>query len=113
MFKILTDLDITFQREKTFEDLRGLENGYLRYDFAIPTSNDNRSYLLIEVDGIQHTQPVHFGDIDDDEAIRKFKILQEHDRIKNLYAVEAGYPLLRLDIKQIKDFKELTSEFSR
>ena len=34
MFKILTDLDINLQREKTFEDLRGLENGYLRFDFV-------------------------------------------------------------------------------
>ena len=63
MFKILTDLNINFQREKTFEDLRGLENGYLRFDFAIPTSNDNTPYLLIEVDGIQHNQPVHFAGI--------------------------------------------------
>ena len=49
--------------------------------------------------------------IDDDEAIRQFKKTQEHDRMKNLYAAESGYPLLRLDIKHTNYFKELTTNF--
>ena len=66
--EILTTYDITFIREKTFDDLTGLNNGYLRYDFAIETSNDSTPLLLIEVDGIQHEKPVNFAGISDDKA---------------------------------------------
>ena len=69
--EIVTSYGITFMREKTFDDLTGLNNGYLRYDFAIETSNDSTPLLLIEVDGRQHEQPVNFAGMSDDKSLEK------------------------------------------
>ena len=112
VFNILTELNIPFERELTFDDLRGINNGYLRFDFVISTNEQSISpYLIIEVDGQQHERPVTFGHLTDDEAIDQFEITQRHDEIKNMYCVENGYPLLRLKIANYKRFEELIDEF--
>ena len=112
IFNILTELNIPFQREFTFDDLIGVNNGYLRFDFVISTNEQSISpYLIIEADGQQHEKPVTFGHLTDDEAIDQFEITQRHDEIKNMYCAENGYPLLRLKIANYKYFEELINEF--
>ena len=51
--KILITKNINFQKEYSFEDLRGTGNGKLRFDFAI-LSTDGSLKCLIEYQGEQH-----------------------------------------------------------
>lgn len=81
--KIITVLKkshISFEREKSFEDLRG---GKYRYDFYVPSSK-----TLIEVDG-----QYHFFPIQGRAALQKQK---EHDRQKNTYALAHKIKLYRI-----------------
>lgn len=53
IIKMLTDANINFACQYTFADLVGVNNGKLRFDFAIFDSNHNLSHL-IEYNGSQH-----------------------------------------------------------
>lgn len=73
---ILSKNPISFTRNKTFDDLRGIKGKLLSYDFYLPEYN-----LLIEFQGKQHEQPIeYFG------GETQFKIQQEHDKRKREYA---------------------------
>ena len=73
---ILQELKIPYKSQYTFNDLRGVGNGLLSYDFAIFNS-DNSIKCLIEYQGIQHyDNNEHWGDKS------YFKIQQEHDKRK-------------------------------
>lgn len=52
IIKLLTENNINFCREYTFADLKGINGGALRFDFAV-FKNDKLSHL-IEYNGIQH-----------------------------------------------------------
>ena len=99
---LLTIFGISYIREKKFDDLRDVQ--YLRYDFYISEYN-----LLIEYDGKQHFEPIkHFGGVD------AYNKTVEHDNIKNKYAEDNYYCLLRIkytdDIKNvlIRELKNIT-----
>lgn len=73
-----------------FQDLYGLNNCLLRYDFII-FNNNNEPIRLIEFDGIQHFQSVPlFG------GEENFKNIQQRDGIKNQYALSHKIPLVRI-----------------
>ena len=97
----LSNNGISFEYQKTFDNLYGIQNGKLSYDFYIPNHN-----LLIEYQGKQHEEPIEFFG-----GEKQFKIQQEHDKRKREYAKNNGYKLLEIwyydDIKQIL-FKELS-----
>ena len=52
ILKILKKEKLTFEREKTFSDLRG---GRYRYDFYVNTVNGP---ILLEIDGIYHFKDI-------------------------------------------------------
>ena len=80
--KILDTLNIKYEPQKTFDELRDVQP--LSYDFYIQDQN-----ILIEYQGKQHYQPVdHFGG----EA--KFELQQKHDKMKAEYAKDNGYNLI-------------------
>ena len=80
--KLLDKLNINYDYQKTFDDLR--DSYPLSYDFYIPGQN-----ILIEYQGIQHYLPIdYFGG----EAT--FKKQQKHDKMKLGYAKEHGYNLI-------------------
>lgn len=80
--KILNNLNINYEPQKTFEDLR--DTAYLSYDFYVPDQN-----ILIEYQGIQHYQAIeYFGGIDAFDKQRK------HDIIKLQYAKNNNYNLI-------------------
>ena len=80
--KILDNLSINYEYQKTFPDLKDTQP--LSYDFYIPDQA-----ILIEYQGIQHYQPVdHFGGDD------KFKLQQQHDKMKADYAKANNYNLI-------------------
>lgn len=77
---------ISFIRNKTFNDLKGLKGRLLSYDFYLPQYN-----FLVEFQGEQHEHPVeHFG------GEEQFKVQQEHDRRKREYAEKNNINLLEI-----------------
>lgn len=77
-----------YVREFGYVDLVGVNGGKLLYDFLVYDNNLNPLFL-IECHGEQHYRPVeYFG------GIKKFKIQQKHDILKENYAKCIGLPLL-------------------
>jgi hypothetical protein len=120
VYDILEELDLEykldFTQEKTFSDLKGYNDGYLRYDFCINLNVDEEDYLLIEYDGRQHFKKVKWqNNMTDEEVDEKFKLTKRHDRIKNKYARLHAYPLLRIkynDKNVFEKVKEFIADYS-
>lgn len=84
--EILENSEYSFKREYTFSQLKGINGGLLRYDFAI--FKDEKLIRLVEFDGPQHNKDMnYFGD---------FEAIQEHDKRKNNYALKNNIPLVRI-----------------
>lgn len=80
--KILKSLNINYEYQKTFPDLRDIQP--LSYDFYIPDQS-----ILIEYQGIQHYQPIgYFG------GGERFEYQQKHDKMKADYAKDHHYNLI-------------------
>ena len=114
IFKHLVDLGYeinkTFFREATFNDLRGIGGCVLRFDFKIMITNDK--FILIEFDGEQHEAPIRFSSITtNQEALENYKLTRTHDRIKNAYCIDNGFEILRIKHHQINLFKVMIDEF--
>ena len=74
-------------RHKTFDWLRGINNGKMHVDGFYPEYN-----LAIEFDGRQHRKSVEsFG------GEERFKILQQNDNIKNILLHQHNIILIRID----------------
>ncbi|APC42896.1 hypothetical protein [Staphylococcus phage SAP6] len=85
---------ITYEKQKTFEGLKLINN--LSYDFYLPEYN-----LLIEYQGEQHVKPVkHFG------GEEQFKLQKKIDSIKSSYAKDNGYELFEI-FYTTKDYKSI------
>lgn len=77
-------MGIDYEYPKKFEDLK--DDGLLHYDFYIPEKN-----TLIEVQGVQHYQPVsYFG------GAVSFKKQKKHDQMKRDYAKKYNYSLVEI-----------------
>lgn len=82
--KILESTNITYIREKIFENCKNIY--HLKFDFYLPDYN-----ICIEYDGIQHFNPVQiFG------GISTFKKMKINDEIKNKYCDNNNIKLLRI-----------------
>lgn len=98
--KILKYKNILFITQKTFNDLRGINNGLLPYDFYLPEYN-----LLIEFQGEQHARPIkYFG------GEEKFKYQQEHDKRKREYAQLHNINLLEIWYYDINNIESILLE---
>lgn len=85
--KILKELNINFIEQKTFDSCLNNKTGrLLKFDFYVPSKN-----LLIEYDGEQHYRPVEFFG-----GTKEFINRQSLDKIKNRYANDNGFKLLRI-----------------
>ena len=79
-----------------FENLKGVGGFPLRYDFILLDQNDT-PYYLIEFDGPQHNEPIEqFG-------IESFYTTQQHDALKNQYALLHNIPLVRIPYSKRDD----------
>ena len=102
----------TFFREVTFNDLRGVGDGLLRYDFKVMI--DDVIFVLIEFDGGQHFKPVKFTTVTTaEEALANYKLSRTHDRIKNDYCSDNGIALLRIKYDQALLIGVMITEFIR
>ena len=84
----LERLNIPYQFQKSFTGCTSGKGRVLRYDFWVPSHN-----TLIEYDGEQHTTIGQGRYRVTEQMVAR---CQEHDRIKNLYAQDNGYNLLRI-----------------
>ena len=83
--KLLTEKNITYEREKTFKKCKS-KLKLLQFDFYLSKSN-----TCIEFDGIQHFKPIEwFGGID---AFNKRK---KYDKIKDNFCKENNINLIRI-----------------
>lgn len=93
----LSKFNIKFERWKTFDELRGLKNRQLSYDFYLDEIN-----LLIEYNGIQHYEPVEiFG------GKSSFLSQQEHDKRKREYAKNNHINLLIIPYWSYRDIDNI------
>lgn len=94
----LKNFNISYTYEKKFIDMRGINNGYMSYDFYIERLD---KIYVIEVQGQQHYKPVNmFG------GQPQFKIQQEHDKRKRQYAHNHNFILIEIpyNCKKIEDY---------
>lgn len=82
---ILRKNNIIFQKEISFSDLKGINNGFCRFDFGI--YKNNALIRLIEFDG-----ELHYTNIE----IWNSNSVKENNIIKNQYAKEHNIPLIRI-----------------
>lgn len=89
---MLNKLNLVYQTQKTFPDLKSDEGKSLRYDFWIPSYN-----CLLEYDGGQHffAVPKWGGE-------EYLAAVQRRDKIKNDYAEDKGYNLIRISYTDLK-----------
>lgn len=91
---------INFEIQKTYDDLFGVKNRHLSYDFYLPQYN-----LLIEFQGEQHEHPVeYFG------GEEQFKVQQEHDNRKRDYAKLHNINLLEIWYYDINNIEKILTE---
>ena len=86
----------------TFDDLRGISNGLLKFDVPIFWDEEKTQLrMLIEFDGEQH-----FRWIKGMMTKKDFEKLQYHDKLKNEYCKDNNIKLLRIrydDFNKIED----------
>ena len=78
--------NIEFESEYIFDELKGINDGYLRFDFKIKDKP-----ILIEFQGMQHYQPVEFFGGEE-----QFKIQKVHDELKRNYCKAHNYKLIEI-----------------
>ena len=92
--------NIGYEPQKFFDDLKGVRNRVLTFDFYLPEYN-----LLIEFQGKQHEKPIkYFG------GEEQFKIQQEHDKRKREYAKLHNVNLLNIWYYDINKIEEILNE---
>ena len=90
---------ITYEYQKKYNSLFGVNNGVLSYDFYIPNNN-----VVIEFQGKQHFEPIeYFG------GKEYFDIQQEHDRRKRQYAKDHSINLLEIAYWDFDNIEEILS----
>ena len=88
---LLTEGYISFEREKTFDDLRYIDTaGKPRFDFFV----DGK--YLIEYDGIQHYQENEFFNVD-------LQTQRKRDNIKTIWCKEHKIPLIRIPYTHLQN----------
>lgn len=80
---ILTSNNISYEKEKTYPNLKGLGNKKLRFDFYI--KKPNLSEFIIEIDGGQHFNSGWSQNT------------MEHDLIKNQFCLDHNIKLYRIE----------------
>lgn len=98
IISILTQHNIPFMQQYTFDKCRGINGGLLRFDFAI--FNENGLSHLIEYDGWQHQYKTD-SKWDRDN---RFEERKQHDKIKTDFCQENSIPLIRITSSQYNTF---------
>jgi len=90
--------NVKYIKEKKFNKCKNKK--LLSFDFYLPDLN-----TLIEFDGIQHFKPInHFG------GIKAFNMLKYNDNLKNIFANQNQYKLIRISYNENINEKLLESK---
>ena len=101
--KYLDNKNIKYIHDKQyFKDLKNNKNGILRPDFIIENMK-----IWIEFDGEQHFRVVDFSSKNKELAKEQFRIIQENDKLKNEYAKEHGWKLIRIPYWEYNNIEEI------
>lgn len=104
---VLASEGITYELHKTFPGCVSPDGNKLSFDFYLPDKN-----ALIECNGIQHYEAVEFFG-GEDRLLRQ----QEHDALKERFAMSNGYSYLVLDCRGIAkirlNFEVMASNLSK
>lgn len=85
----LDNHNLKYEQQKNYDDLRGIGNGLLSYDFLVYVNDV--PYCFIECQGEQHYRPVkYFG------GLERFKVQQQHDMLKREYAASKYVDLIEI-----------------
>ena len=103
--KWLDNKNIKYIREKTFPNLLGVGNDYLRYDFYLPKHN-----ILIEYQGEYHDGSVKYKTQTQEEYEKQFLKQQEHDRRKREYAQFHNIRLLEIWYWDFDNIEEILNK---
>lgn len=96
-----------FYDEPYFKDLVGTGGGLLRPDIIIPSLK-----IWIEYDGIQHFEPVNFrGGMSDKQVQEQFKLVQQNDQIKNQYAKDNNWILIRIPFTEYDNIEQILAGY--
>lgn len=97
--KFLEQHNIIYESPKTFYTCINPKTGWnLYYDFYLSNKN-----ILIEFDGYQHYLPYYR----DKHNLDSLKMRKYRDRLKNIWAKENGYILVRIPYTSIKKIPEI------
>lgn len=96
--KILEELSISYIQQKTFPELRGVNNGLLKFDFYLPSEN-----IVIEYQGKQHYEEVKSWNSD-----LTFENRVEHDQRKRKYCSNNNIKMIEIPYT---DFKKIDKEY--
>lgn len=104
----LDNLGIKYIYDKPyFEDLVGTGGRLLRPDFIIPSLK-----IWIEFDGRQHFEPVDFTSKWNEQQLQEqFKIVQQNDQIKNQYAKDNNWTLIRIPFTEYDNIEQILAEY--
>lgn len=101
VIRLLRAAGICFEREKTYDDLKG---GRFRFDFYLPSFG-----CLLEIDGLQHFKQVkHFQ-----RTRAEFLKQQEHDRRKNSYCLANNIALFRIPYWELSNITHARDLFQK
>lgn len=96
-----------FYDEPYFKDLVGTGGGLLRPDIIIPSLK-----IWIEYDGIQHFEPVNFrGGMSEEQVQEQFKLVQQNDQIKNQYAKDNNWTLVRIPFTEYDNIEQILANY--
>lgn len=90
-----------YKYQYEFLDLKGINGGFLRFDFAV-FNNNNSILTLIEYDG-----EFHFGEIYKGDGYERTKI---HDQRKNEYCKLNNIPLLRIPYWEFDNIEKILTQ---
>lgn len=99
ILSFLENYNQKYQTQYKFQDLKGVGNGLLSYDFYLPNQN-----LLIEYQGEFHDGTPTI------QTEENYQIQQEHDRRKRKYAKEQNIELLEIWYWDYENIEQILSE---
>ncbi len=102
IYNFLKNNKFNFKREYTFKDLKGINDGILRFDFAV--FKNNKLHCLIEYDGLQHYEVCFNSEYN-------FKRTQSHDKLKNKYCQDNNIKLIRIPYYRYKDIEIILKNY--
>jgi predicted Zn-ribbon and HTH transcriptional regulator len=114
--KYLSINKIKFSLQYSFDNLKGSNEGVLRFDFAIFYNKEKTNLaFLLEYDGEFHYKPIkNYKNEPIKKAEERLEKQQYHDQLKNKYCEKNKIPLLRIPYWDFENIDQiLTTELSK